>query len=88
MLRVDIRKRVGRFFTEWMRAELTGFLGRKRYERHQKPSNYLNGSYERSITLMRIGEVTAKVTRDRLGTSIEPTYFLVAVCARWVLRKT
>ena len=50
MLRVDIREQVGRYFTELMRRELTGFLGRERYERHQEPSNR-NGSYERSITL-------------------------------------
>ena len=59
MLRVDIREQVGRYFTELMRTELTGFLGRERYERHQKPSNHRNGSYERSITLKGIGEVTA-----------------------------
>ena len=34
MLRVDIREQVGRYFTELMRTELTGFLGRERYERH------------------------------------------------------
>ena len=68
MLRVDIRGHVGRYFTELMRTELTGFLGRKRYERQQEPSNHRNGSYERSITLKGIGEVTAKVPRDRLGT--------------------
>ena len=67
MLRVDIREQVGRYFTELMRTELTGFLGRERYERQQEPSNHRNGSYERSITLKGIGEVTAKVPRDRLG---------------------
>ena len=30
--------------------------------------NHRNGSYERSTTLKGIGEVTAKVPRDRLGT--------------------
>ena len=39
MLRVDIREQVGRYFTELMRTELTGFLGRERYERQQKPSS-------------------------------------------------
>ena len=68
MLRVDIREQVGRYFTELMRTELTGFLGRERYERQQEPSNHRNDSYERSITLKGIGEVTAKVPRDRLGT--------------------
>ena len=34
-----------------MRTELTGFLGRERYERQQEPSNHRNSSYERSITL-------------------------------------
>ena len=68
MLRVDIREQVGRYFTELMRTELTGFLGRERYERQQEPSNHRNGCYERNITLKGIGEVTAKVPRDRLGT--------------------
>ena len=35
MLRVDIREQVDRYFTELIRTELTGFLGRERYERHR-----------------------------------------------------
>ena len=38
MLRVGIRKQVGRYFSELMRTELTGFLGREPYEGHQKLS--------------------------------------------------
>ena len=55
MLRVDIREQVDRYFTELIRTELTGFLGRERYERHKEPSNYRNDSYECSISLKEIG---------------------------------
>mgnify|MGYP001165564244 CR=1 FL=1 len=45
MLRVDILKQVGRYFTELMRTELTGLLGREHYESQQEPSNHRKGSY-------------------------------------------
>ena len=77
MLSLDIWEQAGRYFTELMRTELTRFLGRELYERQQKLSNHRNGSYERSITLKRIGEVTAKVPRDLLG-PIGPRFFCMA----------
>ncbi len=87
MLKVDIGEQVDRYFTILMRTELTGFLGRESYERQQEPSNHRKGSYVLSITLKGIGEVTAKVARDRLGRPIEPRFFLVAAGTRGLLRK-
>jgi putative transposase len=48
-----------------METELTGFLGRDRYERVEGDSNHRNGSYGRKFTLKGIGEVGVKVPRDR-----------------------
>jgi putative transposase len=64
MIRVDIRESVGQYLTALMNKELTYFLGREPDERKQV-MNHLNGSYERSFTLKGIGEVQAKVPRDR-----------------------
>ena len=50
-----------------METELTGFLGRGRYERVEGESNHRNGSYGRQFTLKGIGEVSVKVPRDRNG---------------------
>lgn len=67
MLRLDVRKVVGRYLSEMMNAELTHFLGREPYERKDENSNYRNGSYARTFTLKGIGEVPIKVPRDRDG---------------------
>jgi putative transposase len=67
MIRVNIKESVGQYLSELMETELTGFLGRGRYQRSEKESNHRNGSYGRHYTLKGIGEVSVKVPRDREG---------------------
>ena len=73
MIRLDVREMVGRYLSEMMNAELTDFLGREPYERKEADGaepgtpNDRNGFYERRFTLKGIGEVCAKVPRDRNG---------------------
>jgi len=68
MIRSDIRKTIGQYLSGLMDAELTHFLGRKRYERRQGGDvNHRNGSYDRNFTLKGIGEVDLQVPRDRKG---------------------
>lgn len=65
MVRADVKVVVGKYLSELMETELTGFLGRDRYERSEAESNHRNGSYGRRFTLKGIGEVDVKVPRDR-----------------------
>jgi len=67
MIRVDMRQSVGKYLSEMMKAELTEFLGRERYERVAGNENHRNGSYDRGFTLKGIGKVAVKVPRDREG---------------------
>lgn len=67
MIRADIKESVGGYMSELMDAELTDFLGRKRYERREGNDNHRNGSYGRKYTLKGIGEVAVHVPRDRRG---------------------
>lgn len=67
MIRADIRETIGQYLSGLMDAELTHFLGRKRYERRQGDVNHRNGSYDRNFTLKGIGEVDLQVPRDRNG---------------------
>jgi len=67
MIRTDIRETIGQYLSGLMDAELTHFLGRKRYERRQGDVNHRNGSYDRNFTLKGIGEVDLQVPRDRNG---------------------
>lgn len=67
MVRANVRENVGAYLSELMETELTGFLGRNRYERTEEKSNHRNGSYGRKFTLKGIGEVGVKVPRDRSG---------------------
>jgi len=67
MIRADIRETIGQYLSSLMDAELTHFLGRKRYERLHGDINHRNGSYERNFTLKGIGEVDLQVPRDRKG---------------------
>ncbi|RLC28412.1 MAG: hypothetical protein DRH32_09120 [Deltaproteobacteria bacterium] len=67
MIRTDIRETIGKYLSGLMDAELTHFLGRKRYERRQGGVNHRNGSYDRKFTLKGIGEVDLHVPRDRRG---------------------
>jgi putative transposase len=67
MIRTDVRQSVGHYLSELMDTELTGFLGRKRYERIEGRCNHRNGSYARKYTLKGIGKVAVRVPRDRKG---------------------
>ena len=67
MIRADVKESVGLYMTELMDAELTDFLGRKRYERKAGKSNHRNGSYHRNYTLKGIGNVAVRIPRDRNG---------------------
>lgn len=65
MIRLDMRKTVGQYLTQLMRAELTAFLGRQPYERSHDKVNHRNGTYERSFALKGIGPVKVGIPRDR-----------------------
>jgi putative transposase len=67
MIRGTVKENVGKYLSELMDTELTGFLGRGRYERVASESNHRNGSYGRKYTLKGIGEVAVTVPRDRKG---------------------
>ena len=67
MIRADIRETIGQYLSSLMDAELTHFLGRKRYERLHGDINHRNGSYERNFTLKGVGKVDLQVPRDRKG---------------------
>jgi len=67
LIRFNVQETVGHYLSYLMNAELTMFLGRRRYERKAPSGNYRNGSYERHFTLKGIGEVRVRVPRDRKG---------------------
>jgi putative transposase len=67
MIRVNVKESVGQYLSELMETELTGFLGRGRYQRSEGQTNHRNGSYGRHYTLKGIGEVSVEVPRDRKG---------------------
>jgi putative transposase len=67
MIRANVKENVGQYLSELMETELSGFLGRGRYERAEGESNHRNGSYGRKFTMKGIGEVGVKVPRDRKG---------------------
>jgi putative transposase len=67
MIRGNVKDTVGRYLSELMETELTGFLGRDRYVRAEGESNHRNGSYGRKFTLKGVGEVDLRVPRDRRG---------------------
>ena len=72
MLEIDIKRQAERAVTELMKAELTEFLGRSRYERESEADaeerpNYRNGSYRRTFATQALGELELEVPRDRNG---------------------
>lgn len=70
MLHVDIKRQAEEAVKELLKAELSEYLGRGRYERsEQKPErkNYRNGSYTRSFVSEHLGELDIEVPRDRNG---------------------
>ena len=66
-LRIDLREAVSSFMPQLMRDALDDRLGRRRYERTERPSNHRNGSYPRRFTIKGVGEVALVVPRDRDG---------------------
>jgi putative transposase len=67
MIRSEVKESVGKYLADLMDTELTGFLGRGRYQRIEGNDNHRNGSYPRSFALKGIGEVTTRIPRDRKG---------------------
>lgn len=67
MIRQNVKETVGQYLSGLMDAELTHFLGRRRYERKQLDGDHRNGSYPRKYTLKGIGQVAVRVPRDRKG---------------------
>jgi len=68
MIRENVQESVGIYLSSLMDAEMTQFLGRRRYERsREEDTNHRNGSYQRKFTLKGIGEVDIQVPRDRKG---------------------
>jgi putative transposase len=67
MIRADVKENVGQYLSALMETELTGFLGRGRYERVEGEINHRNGSYGRKYTLKGIGEIGVNIPRDRNG---------------------
>ena len=67
LIREDIKNTVGQYLSSLMETELTGFIGRQRYERKEGNANHRNGSYPRRFALKGIGEVALRVPRDRQG---------------------
>ncbi len=67
MIRADVKENVGQYLSSLMETELTGFLGRGRYERVEGEINHRNGSYGRKYTLKGIGEIGVNIPRDRNG---------------------
>ena len=64
MLKIDLRRAVERVVSDLIKAELTIFLGREKYERKNgKNKSYRNGGYCRNYTVKGIGPVTIKVAR-------------------------
>lgn len=67
MIRFNVQEEVGKYLTKLMDVELTHFLGREHYERKGENQNDRNGGYDRHFTLKGIGEVWARVPRDRVS---------------------
>jgi putative transposase len=68
MVKTEVPTVIGDYLSQVMQVELTRFLGRQPYERVEaEETNHRNGSYSRSLTLKKIGEVEVKVPRDRQG---------------------
>jgi putative transposase len=81
LLKIDMRRSFERAVSELIKAELTSFLGRERYERYPAKkveaegedgkagdlTNYRNGYYSRTYTVKNVGTLKVQISRDRLG---------------------
>lgn len=69
LLRIDLKEQVEKTVNEMLKAELTAYLGRQRYEPAAKSEgkNYRNGNYRRSYNAKHLGELQIEVPRERNG---------------------
>ena len=75
MFRIDIKKACEKAVEHVISLELTGYLGRERYERKTTDDkNYRKGSYQRTFTAKGIGSLQFKVARDRRGWALNGEY--------------
>ena len=68
MLKIDIKEQAEITVRELIKLELTGFLGREKYERisKEKKGGYRNGyAPDRNYTVKGLGTIKIKVPRDR-----------------------
>jgi transposase-like protein len=75
MIRTSIKETIGQYLSWLMDAELTHFLGRKRYERLHGDVNHQNGSYERNFTLKVIGVRLISRFQETARVTLEPMSF-------------
>jgi putative transposase len=66
MLEIDFKSIAEKTISELLKAELTNFLGREKYE-HSLDGNHRNGHYTRGFTVKNIGELVIKIPRDRFN---------------------
>ena len=70
LLRIDLKEQMERVINEMLKAELTAYLGRARYEpasRDEGQKNYRNGGYRRKYSAKHLGTLAVEVPRDRNG---------------------
>ena len=68
MFWIDMKSACERAVTEMIKAELSGFLGRGKFERKgEKARNYRNGSCGRKYTVKNVGTLNIDIARDRKG---------------------
>lgn len=69
LLRIDLKDQAEKAINEMLKAELTAYLGRERYQPagKGKGKNYRNGSYPRRYTAKHLGEFRLEVPRERNG---------------------
>jgi len=68
LLRVDLNQTAERAVSELIKMELTGYLGRSKYERKKTvKKNHRNGGYNRTYTAKGLGTLNIAIARDRNG---------------------
>ena len=87
MIRANVKESVGQYLSELMETEMTGFLGRDRYERAEGESNHRNGSYSRKFAMKGIGEVGVKVPPGIEGGNSAPKFCPAASNTRIAFEK-
>ena len=68
MLDINLKAIAERSVNELLKAELTAYLGREKYQRSLIPnSNHRNGVYQKKYTVKNVGELKLTIPRDRKG---------------------